>query len=123
MALQDDSILKSVKKILGLADEYDVFDLDVIMHINSGFTTLHSAGIGPSTVFSIEDDSTTWSEFIDGFTELNSVRTYMSMYVKLIFDPPATSFTISAMEKQLEEYLWRMHVSSENKRHATTNGI
>jgi len=110
MALED-SILKTTKKILGLADDYDVFDLDVITHINSAFGTLNQLGIGPEAGFMIEDDAATWSDFIpDDDLRLNPVKTYVYLRVRRLFDPPTTSFHLEAQDQQIKELEWRLNV-------------
>ena len=108
-----DSILDSTKKILGLAPEYDVFDVDIITHINTAFFTLNQLGIGPAEGFSILDRTSTWAWFTEGRANLNSVKTYVYLRVRLLFDPPQTSFAISAMEKQIQELEWRLNVNRE----------
>jgi hypothetical protein len=107
------SILKSTKKILGLADDYDAFDLDVITHINTAFSTLTQLGVGPDAGFMIEDDSSKWSEYIDSGPQLNQVKTYVYLKVRMLFDPPATSYLIAAFERQLEEVVWRINILRE----------
>lgn len=107
------SILKSTKKILGLADDYDAFDLDVITHINTAFSTLTQLGVGPDAGFMIEDDSSEWSEYIDSGPQLNQIKTYVYLKVRMLFDPPATSYLIAAFEKQLEEVVWRINILRE----------
>lgn len=113
-----DSILNTVKKVLGLDPDYTAFDTDVIMHINSVFSTLHQLGVGPSQAFQIQDETETWFEFLGNETSINSVKTYVYLRVRLIFDPPATSFTIAAMEKQAQELEWRLNVQQEGERYA-----
>lgn len=108
-----DSILNSIKKILGIAPEYTEFDADVIMHINSTFSTLHQLGIGPLDGFMIEDDEVEWDAFLLGDNRLNSIKTYMGLKVRLPFDPPATSFGITAMQEQIKELEWRLNVAQE----------
>ena len=108
-----DSILDSTKKILGLDPEYDVFDVDIITHINSAFFTLNQLGVGPAEGFMIVDDAATWSEYLGGQINLNAVKTYVYLRVRLLFDPPQTSFAISAMEKQIQELEWRLNVHRE----------
>lgn len=111
-----DSILDSVKKMLGIDSAYTAFDLDVTIHINSAFATLHQYGVGPTEPFFLDEEipkSSTWGEVIEGRAMLNSVRTYVYLYVRLLFDPPATSFALSAMEKQKEELGWRLNVAAE----------
>ena len=112
MALED-SILKSTKKILGIAPEVEVFDLDILTHINSTFFTLNQLGIGPLEGFMIEDDTALWSEYLLDDTNLNAVRTYMFLKVRLVFDPPVSSYAITALEKQIVEHEWRINVNRE----------
>ena len=104
------SILNSTKKILGIAEDYTAFDLDIITHINSVFTTLQQLGVGPVEGFMIEDALPTWEHFLGDDKRLNSVKTYVYMRVRLMFDPPATSFAISSMQEQVKELEWRLNV-------------
>ena len=105
------SILTSTKKILGIAEDYTAFDLDIITHINSVFTTLQQLGVGPVEGFMIEDAQPTWEHFLGNDKRLNSVKTYVYMRVRLMFDPPATSFAISSMQEQVKELEWRLNVA------------
>lgn len=111
----EQSILKSTKQILGIADSYDVFDLDIITHINTAFSTLTQLGVGPVTGFMIEDESTEWGEFIDMETDsqYNAVRSYVFLKVRYLFDPPTTSYLIAATERQISELEWRLNVHRE----------
>lgn len=109
----DDSILNSTKKILGIEADYTAFDLDILTHINSVFSTLHQLGVGPIEGFTVEDDSATWSAFLDGDPRMNSVKTYIYMKVRLLFDPPGTSFLVDALNNQIRELEWRLNVSRE----------
>lgn len=104
----EESILKSTKKILGLADDYTPFDLDVITHINSAFSILDQLGVGPAGGFFIEGEREEWSDFEVPPNQLNLIKTYMFLRVRMLFDPPTTSFLIDAMTKQLNEYEWRI---------------
>lgn len=108
-----ESILNSVKKVLNIPADYDVFDQDIIMHINSAFSTLHQLGIGPSGGFMIEDDVPTWDTFTLGDLRYNSVKTYVSLKVRLVFDPPSAGFVIDMMKQQIDEYEWRLNVVHE----------
>ena len=110
----DDSILNSVKKLLGIDSDYKAFDLDIITHINSVFSVLQQLGIGPEQGFMIEDDSKEWSSFLQNDLRLNNVKTYMCIKVKMLFDPPATSFHASALQEQAKELEWRMNVYRES---------
>lgn len=107
-----DSILLTTKKALGLSDSYTAFDPDIIMHINSVFSTLNSLGIGPEVGFAIDDDTKTWTDFTSD-VRLNSVKSYMYLKVRLLFDPPSTSFVLNALQEQLKELEWRMNVYRE----------
>ena len=110
----EDSILISTKKILGVSEDYTVFDLDITTHINAAFSILHQLGI-PEDGFYIEDETALWSEIPDVVpTQLNLIKTYVYLKVRSIFDPPATSFLIEATNNQLREYEWRLNVSREN---------
>lgn len=107
------SILDDVKKVLGLDPSYTAFDIDVVLHINTVFSTLSQLGIGPDTGFMIEDNTATWDTFIGTDLNLNAVKTYIYLKVKMFFDPPQTSFVIDAMTKQIQELEWRLNVKRE----------
>lgn len=115
MAEVKDSILDTTKKILGLESDYTAFDLDIITHINSVFFDFQQLGIGPGN-FYLEDNSKTWPEFIQG-EDINAVKTLMALKVKLLFDPPATSFHLKAIEDQITKFEWRLNVHMEGVRH------
>jgi hypothetical protein len=108
-----DSILDSIKKTLGLDPSYEVFDLDVIMHINTAFSVLRDLGVGSPDGFSIEDSTAKWSSYSGDMVRLAAVKSYVSAKVRLLFDPPATSFAIAAMERQVAEMEWRLNVIGE----------
>ena len=112
-----DRILESVKKVLGIAPEYLAFDQDIVMHINSAFSVLHQLGVGPDEPFMIEDETATWTEFLGTERGVNSVKSYVYLRVRLLFDPPATSFALGAMEKQIEELGWRISTYMDGVRH------
>ena len=111
----EESILISIKKLLGLDKDYTVFDPDIIMHINSVFMILSQLGVGPSTGFRIEDKSNTWDEFITEDDNLDAVKSYIHLKVKLLFDPPLNSAVIDAMKQTINELEWRLNVSAESK--------
>jgi hypothetical protein len=108
------SILTSTKNVLGIAEDYTVFDLDIITHINTAFSTLTQLGVGPANGFMIEDEVAVWDDFIpmDDF-QYNSVKTYVFLRVRLLFDPPQTSYLIAATQKQIEELEWRLNIHRE----------
>ena len=103
-----DSILNSVKKVLGLDADYKAFDEDVIMHINTVFSVLHQVGASPSEGLTILDETSTWSDFIKDVQHVNMVKTYVYLKVRLVFDPPTSSFALTSMEKQAEQLEWRL---------------
>lgn len=108
------SILKSTKKILGLSETYTAFDQDVIMHINAAFSVLNELGIGPVTGFMIEDETAKWADFPVPMTQLNLVKSVISLRVRMLFDPPTLSFMITAMQDQIKEFEWRLNMRREN---------
>jgi hypothetical protein len=111
----ENSILISTKKILGLDADYTAFDHDIITHINTAFSTLTQLGIGPAEGFMIEDEREKWDDFIDidSDLQLNSVRSYVFLRVKQLFDPPTTSYLIDSTERQIEQLEWRLNVHRE----------
>lgn len=109
----DESILVSIKKLLGITEDYDYFDQDIIMHINAAFMVLTQLGIGPSEGFLITDDTDTWSDFIDDSTNFGSIQSYVYMKVKLMFDPPQNSFTVDSMQKLVNELEWRLNIAAD----------
>lgn len=106
-----DSILDSIKKLLGIDSSYKQFDQDLIMHINSVFLTLNQLGVGPSGGFMIEDASEYWEDYIEDMTKLQAIRTYMYLKVKLLFDPPLSSAVIESMNRQIAEFEWRLNIA------------
>lgn len=109
-----DSILESTKKNLNLASDYTAFDQDVIMYINSVFSTLNQLGVGPVEGFMIEDDASTWDAFLEGDPRLNHVKTYIYLRVRMLFDPPTTGYHVEAMKEQIKELEWRLNVQRED---------
>ena len=105
-----ESILTSVKKLLGITEEYEHFDSDIIMHINSVFMILTQLGVGPSEGFFIQDKYTNWDDFIPTGKSLESVKSYMYMKVKLLFDPPQSSAVMESMKNMISEFEWRLYI-------------
>lgn len=106
-----ESILTSVKKMLGITEEYEHFDPDIIMHINSVFMILTQLGVGPENGFVIEDDQATWSDFIPRGQRLEMVKSYMYLKVRLLFDPPANGTLMQSMNQTIAEFEWRLNVA------------
>ena len=111
-----ESILTSIKKLIGPSAEDTHFDPDIIIHINSVLADLTELGVGPAEGFMIEDDSAFWTDFIDegSLARLNNVKTYIYLRVKLLFDPPANSAVIESMNKQIDKLEWRLNVAAES---------
>ena len=108
-----DSILDSIKKLLGPGVEHTFFDSDLIMHINSAFMILNQIGIGPSSPFRITGSEATWQDFIPDQENYQSVIDYVYLRCKLIFDPPTSSFVLSSFKEQQQELEWRLNVMAE----------
>ena len=109
-----DSILTSTKKVLGIVEADESFDDDILMHINSAFVTINQLGIGPEVGFMIEDATPTWDDLLAGDIRLNSIKSYIYVRVRLLFDPPQTSYLIEAMDKQRLEMEYRLGVYRES---------
>ena len=105
------SILTSIKKMLGVAEDYTEFDEDIITHINSVFLNLTQLGVGPEEGFMIEDDTAVWEDFIDDSIQLQAVKTYMYLKIKLLFDPPLSSSVTESFTRMIAELEWRLNVA------------
>ena len=108
-----ESMLTSIKKMLGIAEEYTQFDADLIMHINSVLSILTQIGVGPSEGFAIEDDVTVWTDFVPANPKLELIKSYTYMKVKLIFDPPLSSSVIESLNRSTSELEWRIQVAAD----------
>lgn len=116
------SILTSIKKLLGIAEDYEHFDQDIIIHINSVFMILRQLGIGPEKGFSINDKSTTWKDYVSDLELIESVKTYVYLKVRLIFDPP-TGGVLEAIKETIQELEWRLNVQAETYVEKIQNGM
>lgn len=110
------SIMVTIKKMLGIAQEYNAFDVDIRVIINSVFLALNQLGVGPKLPFQITGPDETWSDFLGDQSELLAgVETYVYLKTRLIFDPPTNSFIVDAYKKQCDEFEWRFNQQVENK--------
>ena len=109
-----DSILTSIKKLLGITEEYEHFDQDIIIHINTALMILTQLGVGPSEGFFIKDKYALWSDFIPDVKTLEAVKSYIYLKVRMLFDPPTSSSLMNAMEQNMKEIEWRLNVASES---------
>lgn len=120
-----DSILTSVKKMLGIAEEYVHFDEDLVIHINSVFSILTQLGVGPPEGFSIKDKNAKWSDFVSEKSNLEFIKSYIHLRVKRLFDPPLSSAVIESMIQMATELEWRIQVAAdpiESKEEENQNG-
>lgn len=106
-----ESILTSVKKMLGIPEDYEHFDADIVMHINSVFMILTQLGVGPTEGFTIMDEDAVWSDFIQDKKTIESVKSYMYLKVRLLFDPPLSSAVLDSMNRLISELEWRLNVA------------
>ena len=105
----EESILASIKKLLGITDDYTHFDQDIVLQINSAFSTLNQLGVGPEAGFSIQDASSVWTDFIND-DRLNFAKTFVQLKVKLAFDPPTSATLMDSYNRQLDELTWRLSI-------------
>lgn len=109
-----ESILVSIKKLLGIKADYTYFDDDIIMHINTVFSALSQIGVGPEDGFSISDDLSLWYDYLQDNKKLNLIKTYMYLRVKLIFDPPASGIVTDSVKRTIDELEWRIYTEIDN---------
>jgi len=109
----DESILITIKKMLGLSADYDAFDLDIMVYVNSALMVANQLGIGPPNGFRITGPNELWSDFIDDSINLESVKEMIAKHVQLSFDPPSNSFVATSMENRIKELEWRLNVQAE----------
>lgn len=107
------SILQTVKKMIGIQEDYEIFDPDLIVDINAAFMTLQQLGVGPKEGFMISGEDEEWTDFDPSGTLLNAVTQYIFLKTKLVFDPPTTSFVLESYNKLIQELEWRMNVHAE----------
>jgi hypothetical protein len=100
--------------MLGIMEEYDVFDSDLIIHINSALAILTQIGAGPAAGFSIQDADTVWNDFIPDDARLEFVKSYVYLKARLLFDPPLGTAVLEAMNRQVSELEWRIQVAAES---------
>lgn len=108
-----DSILASIKDAAGVSSEDNAFDEELVLHINSTFITLRQNGIGPETLFFIEDETATWHDFIDDDSILPMIKSYITLQVRVLFDPPTSSALMDALKNKIAEYEWRLSIECD----------
>lgn len=110
-----DSILDSIKKLLGIQPEYRAFDEDLIIHINTVFAVLNQIGIGPQEGFFIVDETTNWDEYMSDINQA-SVRTYVYLKVRLLFDPPGSGILVDSINRMISELEWRLYLEGDSSK-------
>ena len=118
-----ESILNTVKKLIGYDEEVTQFDQDMILYINSVIATLRELGIGPSDGFVVKDASTTWSEYLGETKLLEDAKTYICLKTRLVFDPPSTSFVLDSIKEMIKECEWRLNDVAERRQGEIQNGV
>lgn len=109
-----ESILTSIKKMLGIEADYDHFDHDIISHINSTFNALNQLGVGPEEGYMISSDKETWDDFLGEFVRnLAMIKSYVYLKVRMIFDPPSSSIVANAFSESIKEYESRINIQVE----------
>ena len=110
-----ESILTSIKKLLGITEEYEHFDPDIIMCINSAFMILTQIGVGPSEGFTIEDATSVWTDFVSDTNKLEGVKSYVHLKTKLLFDQTLSPSAVESTNRLLSELEWRLFVNTDNE--------
>lgn len=110
-----ESILTSIKLLLGITEDYEAFDQQIIAHINSVFMILTQLGVGPPDGFMITSKVDTWNEFINDEKKMQLVKSYMYLKVKMLFDPPSSSAVIDSSNRMINEFEWRLNSQAESK--------
>ena len=108
-----DSILESIKKLLGIPKDYTAFDVDVIMHINTAFAILNQLGLGPEGGYGIEGYDDAWDDYIVSYN-MSMIKTFIYLKVRLAFDPPSSTALIESMQRTLDELTWRLELEGQN---------
>ena len=116
ITIANESILKSMKKMLNIHENIDHFDQDIIININSTFMALNQLGVGTENSFYIEDDTATWGDFLGDSSEYAGAKTLVYLKVRLLFDPPTNAFLVDAIDRQISELEWRLIAQKELRR-------
>ena len=113
-----ESILDSIKKLLGPSSDYTQFDQDIITHINTALMDLNRIGIGPPEGFSIKDSSSVWTDFVEDISKIEGVKTYIYLSVRLVFDPPLNASILASIERQISKLEWTLNVAADSNTEA-----
>lgn len=107
------SILNTIKKLLGILEGDPAFDTDLIVHINSAIMILSQLGIGPTPVYVITDAEQEWTDYLENVADYAGIQTYIFLQVRLLFDPPSSSFVLEGIKTNIAEYGWRLMVMAD----------
>lgn len=111
----EESVLTSIRKLLGISDQDNAFDSDMIVSINSVFSTLYQIGVGDQGQYRIDDDKLTWKDiFSDRLDLLDLIKEYTYLKVRVIFDPPTSSYVLDALNNHIKELEWRIQIQAES---------
>mgnify|MGYP003469382735 FL=1 len=113
----EQSILKTIRRLVGIDAEFTQFDPELISAINAAFMTLHQLGLGPANGFMIDGEDQTWGDFTNDITQLAGLVNYVLLRTRLVFDPPTNSFVVTSMENQIKELEFRFNVNAEGAFH------
>lgn len=106
-----DSILDTIKAMLGIPATDTAFDNEILININSAFMVLNQLGVGPTEVYSITDSTPVWADFLStDEAKYSAVKTYIFLKVRTVFDPPGTSFLLESYKNQINELEWRLSI-------------
>lgn len=114
----NEKILVTLKRMLGLESDQNAFDTEITLIANGIFHDLYQMGVGTEEPFSIETGNETWNDFLENKTDLESVKPYVYLKIRVVFDPPTSATVMEAINKRISEFEWRMYAQEENKRFA-----
>lgn len=122
--IMDESILDSIKQLLGIAKEDDAFDNDILVNINSVFSTLYQLGVGTKEHYFVTNGEETWiAIFAEEQDLIDFIKLYTYMKVRVIFDPPTSSFVLESLNKQIQEIEWRITVQAESPKYFDSESV
>ena len=119
--MHEESILTTIKQLVGVNEECKDFDTDIIIHINNVFSTLLDLGVKTKEEFFITDDEAVWTDFLDDVTLINKIVSYTYLKVKLAFDPPQSSSVAKSMENMADQAEWRINVAVDPGKESARN--
>lgn len=107
------SILLTIKQMLGIPSEYSVFDEELVVYINTVIAALRQLGVGPENGFAITGENDSWGDYIGDTLMYENVKSYIYLKVRMMFDPPSSSFVLEAFKNQAAEIEWRIYIQAD----------